>query len=348
MEKAPEFRIVGNASEDAKEQARQEIEKALFNHHETLTTEEIEKLEKLEYPKMKVEKSLIDFANAETNKLLKEYGLSYYNIPEGNYHIVPPDLYNEIARKYSNSSATAFYTRQGIFFNAGLFRANPLYFASSVFHETLHLKGHFSLEVEERNGEVIKTPYREGVSVRPSQKLGNSGKYHEHFRGLHEAIVSTQQKKELPKILGLPVFADEKERLNSDGAKSIRKKVAEAENIPEDDIIWVGKTENEWESVSHPVQREVLDYICSEIQKEFPDRYENSEAVFNEFLKVHFTGRLLGISKSIEQTFGKGNFRQPGNMGTDSESGILCLESLRKARINTLRAGKRSLPKKQL
>jgi len=329
MEKAPEFRIIGGASPEKKEQAKKEVEQALFNQFESISPQDREQLEKLEYPKSEKELAFIDFANKETDELMKEAGMDPYDIPAENYHIVPPELYTKV----HTGTATTAAIKQGIVFNAQYFRDNPVTFGASALHETLHLKGHFSLEVEEEGEKVKKTPYREGVTVRALQRHGFHGKYHRHFDGLHEAIVATQEKKLLGKLLELPELTKEKEWLMSDEAKELRKKVAENEEIPEDDILWVGKKgKNDWASVSYSTQRQVLDYVCTKIQKEFPDQYQSADEVFKEFLKAHFTGQLLPIARLVEKTFGEGSFRLFGNMDHSEESGVLHLESLKKAR----------------
>ena len=99
-----------------------------------------------------------------------------------------------------------------------------------------------------------------------------------------------------------------------------------------------GKGKNDWESVSYFSQRQVLEYVCGEIQKEFPNQYDNADDVFKEFLKSHFNGRLLPVARLVEKTFGEGSFRLLGNMGTDRKSGISHLELLRKARIRHMRS----------
>ena len=165
------------------------------------------------------------------------------------------------------------------------------------------------------------------------QKHGYHGQYHQHFAGLHEAIVSMQEKKLAAKLLDCPELAKEKEWLISDEARAMREKLAKEKDMPEDDIIWIGKNgKDDWETIQYLPHRKVLEYICSEIQKQFPDQYQNTDGVFKEFLNAHFTGRLLPISRLVEKTFGEGSFRTLGNMATNEESGILHLESLKKMR----------------
>jgi len=339
MEKIPEFRIIGGSTEEQKEVVRREKEKALFNHFDSLPPEELAQFKKFEYPKSEKEISLIDFANIETDELMQQAGVEPYDIPLENFHIIPPELYKKAAG--DTGTATTFNSKQGIIFDAQHFRDNPLNFAATALHETLHLKAHFSLEVEqnpEDKNKIETTPYREGVTIRALQKYGHHGQYHAHFNGLHEAIVATQEQKSLPKILNLPEFAEEKEWLQSEEAKELRKKLAKEKNIPEDDIIWVGKKgKNDWEKLSYLQPKRALDYVCSEIQKQFPDKYNSPDEVFKEFLKAHFTGQLLPIARLIEKTFGEGSFRILGNMDASRDSGVMHLESLKKMRMRQIK-----------
>ncbi len=340
MDKSPEFRIVGGASEEKKQEAKKDLEKALFDHFVSLSPEEKERLEKLEYPKSEKEIALIDFANKETNRLREECGLEPYDIQEGNYHIIPPEFYKEVIGEDSNASTS--FSKQGILFNAEHLRDNPVKFGAIALHENLHLKGHVTMEVEEDKDELDKTLFREGVTMRSAQKLGFHGKHHLHFVGLHEAIVTAQEKKSFPKILELPVLKDQREWLMSDGAKELKEKIAKEKEIPMDEFIsvrWLDKEKNKYESAifSYLSQRQTLDYVCQEIQKEFPEQYKTSDDAFKEFLRGHFTGRMLPIARLTEKTFGEGSFRLLGNMKTDNESGVLHLESLKKARLRQKR-----------
>lgn len=345
MEQQPKIRTIGKASTEKQEQAKKEILQALFNHFESLSPEERRELGTLEYPKSKQEIAAINFANKITGKLMKKAGVEPYDIPLENYHIIPPKLY---AKADKGGTAVTYLTRQGILFNAEHYRGNPVYFGSSAIHETLHLKAHFTLEVEEEvkeeveesGGKLLKTPYREGISIRALQRYSYHGRYHEHFSGLHEGIVAEAEKRLLPRLLDLPEFAEEKKWLMSDKAKELKNKIAQEKKIledgilwgvSEDDIIWVSEDGNEWEVFSYPIQREVVNYICREIQQKFPEQYKNADEVFEEFLKAHFTGRLLPIARLIEKTFGKGSFRMLGNMGESRESGVSHLEALKKA-----------------
>jgi hypothetical protein len=344
MKKGPEIRIIGNTSEEKKEQAREKINQALFNHFEILLPDEKELLKKFEYPKSKKEIALINFANEETSQLMREAGIEPYDIPVENIHIIPPELYKKFIN--SNSEAAAFFTNQGILFDAQHFRDNPVYFGAIILHEMLHLKLHSAIEIQEEDEKIKKTIYRTGVIVYPSQKYIRDEKHHRHFVGLHEAIVAETEKRFLKKLLEHPELAEERGWLISDEAKEIKRKIIEEKKILEDDIIWVGKNgKNDWRIVSYLEQRNVLNYICAEIQKQFSNRYKSADDVYKVFLNANFTGKLLTLGRLVEKTFGKGSFRLLGNMDINSESGILHLESLKKARTHQI---KKSLNNKNL
>lgn len=333
VEKGPEFRIVGGASPEKKEEVKKELQKALFNHFESLSPEERKKVAKFEYKKSDEEKGLIDFANQETNRLRQEAGLEPYSIPYENYHLLPSKKYEEV--KLGGSDAMTSYTSQGILLNKENLSSDPTKLGSAFVHETLHLKGHFTGKAKEYGKNIRRTIFREGVSVYGTRR----DELHEHFDGLHEAIVANQEKKSFPKLLDIPFFQKEKEWLVSDEAKKIRKEMAEKMKISEDEFRWVDK-KGGWGTFPFRAQREVLDFVCAEIQKEHSQQYQDKEDVFREFLKSHFTGQLLTIARLVEKTFGEGNFRVLGNMSAKKESAILHMELLRKARVRQLKKEK--------
>ena len=335
MEKGPEIRIVGRASAEKKEQVRREVERALFSHFESLSPREKEQFKKFEYPKSEKELALINFVNEETSRLMREAGIEPYDIPAENYHIIPPELYKKVAG--DDGIAAAFSTRQGIIFDAQYFRDNPVNFGAVALHESLHLKAYFSIEVQEESSKVSKASYREGVVIQALQSHRYHGKYHQHFAGLDEAIVAETEKRLLAKLLDHPELATEKEWLMSDKAMEMRRKLAKERKIPEDDIFWVGEEDNNCKTVPYFQQRNVLNYVCVEIQKQFPNEYQSADDVYKIFLKAHFTGQLLPLGRLVEKTFGEESFRLLGNMDTNSKSGVLHLESLKKARARQTR-----------
>jgi len=324
MEKFPEIRTVGNASPKVKEQIKKEYEELFY------LSETKEKSEK--------ELAIINFVNKETNELMQEVGFIPYNIPENNYIFLESNIYKEI--KEDKNPAAALVDSQKIIFNKEVYSNNPILFGVAAMHETMHLKGHISVEINEKNGNIKDTIYRDGFSVVSAQKHRKLDEYnngfHQHFVGLEDAIVSTVEKKAFSKIIELPILYKEKEWLTSLEATILKEQDAEKYNIPEDEIMWIKKKEGgliETSFFSYYAQRQVLNYVCAEIQKEFPDQYQTSDDVFKEFLKAQFTGQLLSTARLIEKTFGKGSFRTLGDMTADKEKTLMILEKLTTARL---------------
>jgi hypothetical protein len=338
MHEGPEFRIVGSAPEEEKQKVREKYKAKLFDHFNSLKPEEQAELRKSEYPKSPEDLALIDWANEETNRLMVEAGVEPYDVPYENFHIIPSDTFKKIkGDENTTANATTQFSKQGIMFDAKDFRSNPVYFGAVLIHELLHLKGHYSIEVEEKpNGAYSDTSYREGLGIYAAQKLGFHGKFHRHFVGLHEAVVSTQEGKSLQSMLELALLKEEKDRLASEDTVKLKERISKSKKIPVEDILWVGKSESEYETVNYRPQRRVLSYVCVEICKEFHDQFSSSEEVFKEFLNAQFTGKLLPIARLVEKTFGEGSFRLLGNMTT--QNGQLYLESFQKARLHASKA----------
>ena len=292
--------------------------------------EKVKEVVKFERQKSEIENILIDFANKETNELLDNLGINTYSIPRENYHIVPTEVF-EIATGEKNAFAVSDSSLQGILFSSDVFKSNPLYFGSIALHETLHLKSSMSIELNENDDGVEASLFRTGVAVMGSQKSHREGEYKEHFIGLEEAIVATQEKKSFIKILNLPELSKEKDSMTTGYLKELKKYITEKENLSEDEIISID-TDGNYRRFSYLSQRRVLDFVCNEVQKQFSNDYQNAEEVFNEFLKAHFTGQLLPIARLVEKTFGEGSFRILGEMGMTDSSAAVCLESLRDRR----------------
>lgn len=337
MKNEREIRVVGSASIEKKNAEREEVERSLFNHLDSLPPESRKEFNKYEYPKSEKELGILNYVNRLTSQLMEEAGVRPYEIPAENYHIIPPEFYKEV---HGKGLAATFLRPHVIIFDAQHVRANPVAFAATAFHETLHLKAHLSLEVQnagEETGGTNITTYRRGVCVAATQKHERHGRYHQHLQGLGEAIVAETEKRFLGELLDAPELAQEKARLTSDAGSALKKTLSKKEGAPEDDIIWVSEDGDNFVCVPYRPQREVLNYVCDEIHKDASEKYKNSSEVFKEFLKAHFTGELLTIARLVEKTFGEGSFRLLGNMGDEDGSGVLHLEALKKARARLLR-----------
>jgi len=337
MEQGPKIRIVGRASEEKKKQIQSQMDNFLNDSNAYFDRRQIEKFKANERKKSKEEISFIDFANRETSLLMREAGLDPFNIPSENLHIISKSLYKKVSNKEIGPAFSLPEIRT-IILNQSSLKNNPLKMASSILHEMLHAKAYISVE-SHNDGQ---TTSRFGLSVRSAQKEDKEGNKHEHFLGLHEAIVSETEKRLNKKLLDLPELRKYKNWLESEEAKKIKEEVIKEKNIKEEDIFWCEKDTKKCKVFPYPKQRKTFNYVCEEIQKQFPERFQDEEAVYKVFLNAHFTGRLLDLAHLVEDTFGKGSFRVLGNMDGTKSSGILHLETFKKFRVEKIKDEKDS------
>lgn len=324
MEKGPKIRVIGGVPEKEKQQARKRIREALFQHIDSLPPEYKELVEKHEYKKTEKELKIISFANNETCQLMEEAGIEPYNVPPENFHILPPEIYNQlISEIFGKSVASTLITEQGIFLDAQFSKRSPVLFADSVIHELLHLKSHLSLELQKKDNKILENIYRSGVLVSRSLKKIESGETVPYFIGLNEAIITQTEKQILKKLLEQPFLAKEKEDLEL--KRSERKRIAQEKNIPEDDILWISQDQRDCFVFPYFYQRQVLNFISNKIREKFPDQYKTPEHVHKAFLRAQFTGQLLPVARLIEKIFGKGSFKILGAMTHDPQSAIYAL-----------------------
>ena len=334
MRQGPEFRIVGNASADKKTVERTKLEDAFHEHRASLPPEIREELKRLEYPKSEKEIALINFANEETNRQMEEAGVESFDVPVGNHHVVPPESFAKFGRSRLTIATTDTHW-QGIMYNAGEFRSNLVNFGTTAQHETDHLKEYRAFQIDTNDKGALG--YRAGVEVN-SRRAGSSGRKVLHFRGLNEAIIVVQQKKSFARMLDLPVLAEEKKWLASEEALTRRKKLSDEFKVPEDEFVWVGKTDKDPKLFGYYSQRKTLEYVCNEILEQFPKEYQTTDDVFREFQKARYTGDLIRIGRIVEDTFGHGSFRLLGMMTDEApRGGDNTIEALKKKRLRQTR-----------
>ncbi len=330
MEKIPGLRTIGNASDTTKEIAKKQLESKLNNHFASLSEKEKESLAKFEKQKTEDELAVINLINQEINRLRRDFGLDEFVIPEDNYHILDESLYREFFG--SHSTGQAHPKEQGIVMNEEGVRNSLILFAGTAIHESLHLNGHITLEVNEGpSGETLVTPYRQGFSVFSPQKKDYHDEFHSHFHGLHEAVVARQEKESLLRLIENPLFSKDKNRLFSESALILKREIADHTlGLTADEIQDLREDSKHYFPYSYRKHREVLNFVCDKIYEKFPEEFTSQDAVFKLFLKAQFTGQLLDVARLVEGVFGKDSFRRLGDMETTSESAIRTLEALKK------------------
>ncbi len=267
--------------------------------------------------------ALIRFAEDVTNEAMRKAGVKPFEIPLNHYHVLPAEVYE----KHFSGNATTYRYKwsESIFMNADSVNRKVL-FGSITLHELMHVKSHRTLHVIATDTGLEINHRRDGVSV-----ISNKAEEGEFFRGLHEAIVATQEKISFPDMLSIPEMKDDKNFWESSEAATYRQEMSEYTGVPADDFLWVqpvGDTGIEWRQFSYHHHREVLKFICEKIQETYSE-YADWVGVYEEFRNAHFNGDLLKIARLVEDRFGKGSFRILGEMTNDDESAIQCLEKMK-------------------
>jgi hypothetical protein len=336
IEKGPNFKVAGNVEKWNEKFIVGEMKKKLYEGHLlNLSEQEREEFLKNELPKTSEEIKFIRMANEETNKIMKKLGVSPYDIPEKNVHMLKNEFFQKFATKESHIPATVKPNLQAVLCNVGEVRKDRLLSAIMIFHEFVHMKSYLAYDTkveidEKRNAKKIRThTYREGIGVNSPMKKNDEGKGRELFWGLNEAITSHEEKIYLKKLLDDPQFSKEKEHLFSGEVIKSKKLIKEQFGDEEDEICTVDLETNRFFGVGFKNFRRVLEYVCQEIAR---DTKRTTEEIHEEFLKSHFTGNILPIARLVEGSFGKGSFLQLGAMEGDKESAEKTLAELKKRR----------------
>lgn len=283
------------------------------HHYKQIRKHEKRILESLGRKKKPYEKLAIEKANEITNAMLDEFGLTPFDVPERNIHIMPKKLYKEIESD-DDVPAVTFQEQQLIALNAER-TVHPIYRVSIILHEITHLKNFLAIEAHEDLYKSWRRGLKIGTSRRKAERIG----YFEAFSGLDEAVVSEIQKKYLPGLLQQNKFlADEYNWEISKEAHDLKEKAAREEEIDTDEIIWITKDGKDYGSLPYYEERKVLSYIVDRLYKDNADKFDSRDEVMKLFFKSHFDGRLLLIARLIEESFGKGSFRMVGMMDDEN------------------------------
>ncbi len=304
-------RVVGASPELEEKTLRQQAE--IFND------QIFESLKDKERVKTPEEVAMISLANEMTNTLRKHFGLNDFDVPAQNIHIIEKDKWirKEIFDGVYNSQL------QGIALKDK--QESRMEFLATVTHELLHFKSYNALQLaKSKKSEIM--PYRLGLEV-----FSRDGK-ERYFTELNEAMTE-----ELTKRIFITAFDDlqKNQLLKEEIAKS--KKIMEKypdvraksgrylfgpdtfyakSQLPKEvsELLkyFLGKRlpKITVEKFSYPRQRRTLNSIFEKILKKYPDRFANTESVFEFFSKAYVTGNILPIGRLIEDVFGKGSLRK--------------------------------------
>jgi hypothetical protein len=232
--------------------------------------------EGLELEKRERDLYIIRIATEAVEKFAEQFGRkNFVKLPEGNIH-------------YLKEGGVLKYTkgRLGIGSHATVLgqvlvdRRSDLQTAITTFHELWHtLASHTVIQVTTK-GKLDW--YRAGFNL----KTRDAKK--EYFNPIDEALVGLMTKKFFDEVLAKdPSFQDEIERAKTQGQK--------VDTTREEEV-------------------KMLRYIVESIYERNKDTFGSPEDVVTLFYKGQVTGNIMPIARVVENTFGKGSFREFGKI----------------------------------
>lgn len=271
---------------------------------------EQDEIKKFEFIKTREEIDAIDFANKISNQIILTCGIDANNFSEEKIHILSSELKKKITN--SNGAGRADHIRNAIFLNVEKVRnKGNLRFANIVFHEMLHIKSRATFKIK---GETITLKSR-GLEVLPTQDDDIfSG-------GLNEAIVSHYERYFILEALKSDLFKTEKEWLDSNEAKEIKKRISQEKNVSEEEIYIINKN-GSFDTYGYPDHELVLEKITDKIWLDNPNKFKSREDVIMEFFKNMINGDLFSVSWLVKNSFGTKGFEVLKYMTEKRESAM--------------------------
>lgn len=296
-------RVVGGTPREQEEvQARLE---------ERFRSQKFRDFEGLERPKTPEDLQMIEVVNRETDRLRKKYGLPEYRIPTENIHILDAETAKVAPELRGGGFALHL---QGMYV---IDKGSRLHLLSKLFHEAVHFKSFGSVNVEDGG----KRPRRSGLSA------AIEGDEDQAFERLNEAVTE-----ELAKRL---TRANRDDATVADEAAILRRGLAGMSPEQQEEITYIeigerlegDRVEVKRFGAAYPQERQALKMLISKLQERNPQRFRDKDEWLDLFASAMFTGHLLELARTIENTFGQGAFRKLGEQKT-GEDFLKFVESL--------------------
>jgi hypothetical protein len=322
MEKFSPFqKIVGK---DISEKQRNGV---LECGEDTFNNQKFKGLEK-EKEKTAEELEMIDIANKETNKIRQKYGLSDFNVPAKNIHIIdeqdwdknyPSALYRPL-----DQAIVAFELKDA---------PEKIWLMRKIFHEMLHFKSYNAFQlVDSEDGDVKEIcPYRCGLSVCTRDGKG------EFLNSINEAVTEEMTKRFIKGLSENHMFREEIIETKGIIAKYTDMNTFSDKELSDDVVC--AKVENTEidgkkctkvlsHSFSYENERKNLNTLITKLFDRNSDNFKSKEQIFDIFERGVITGNLLPVAKLIDNTFGEGALRQIGKLDDYIEEQEYFIDSL--------------------
>lgn len=311
-------KVVGNLSDKEKLAVLAEKER-LFKRQNNVRLE----LESLS--KTRDQLKIIEEVNEATNALRRKYGLVDFDVSEENVHIASRETWGDI-----NHDGFFVPETQSILLKQ---TSRNTRFAVSTFRAMVQFKSYGALQKLTDTGEI--TQYRSGFVMWPRSRMEilshnpESGGL-QYFQELNDAVVEELTVRYFESHLENPLFKKELEET--------RQTKAHIEGLDNQtlldvyDIRRIPKTNHfDLASFTHKAERKALlisiggsawknffdevfkgGVVPLDVDNMLHDVSARKAPIFDMFIRPMFTGDLLELSRFINKTFGKGEFRKLG------------------------------------
>jgi len=254
------------------------------------------------------ESEIINDILAKLPEFIKEYGGTPLQLKPEHIHVVNPEKLSYMQRRsYKKSGARGGYTPEKQTVEILAVTQSKLIFGICVAHELIHFNSFQSAQYSPEGDRITERVF--GVSE------VSKDEEHIYFDDFNETIteeLAARFEREHFKSIPLLHKALKRKEEMAVGVKW-PEEVSSVEDIM--DII----VKKGWFRTQYGVARRgfleesaKLWEMIKEIQQKNSEKFKTDEDVFRFFTKAYFTGKRLGMARLIENTFGKGSFRELG------------------------------------
>jgi hypothetical protein len=309
-------RVVGKLSEAQRTEALAEAQ-------EHFRDQRFEELEGKERGKTPEELRMIFLANSATNALRRDYGLTNFDWPAANVHVITEEGWPE----HEESLGMFEPMRQAIFVREDPSR-EP--FLATLVHEMLHAKSYAALQAVTEDNPFI-TVYRLGLAV--SSRDGKRTR----FTNLNEAVTEELTKQLSQKLFHDPLFDAEERETRKTLRTHPDMRSGEGELLYTEDTFHAALGRSETAAPPEKIvtrrfvyaeERALLAALTKKLSERLPEQFGSTDAAFEVFVRAMLTGNILPLGKLIDRAFGAGTLRKIGDLDDDVSAQTAFVESL--------------------
>lgn len=293
-------RFVGGTKKDQKEVKKQMDRR--------FREQDYDALKPLEREKTEFEKEAIRIVNEATDALRERYGLSAYEVPEKNIHIIrdTPESRKELGQesahgKFSEMKQTIVSMEQGT-------RMGTLH---GLFHEMVHFKSYASIDVYPDEKAIAGR--RMGLAARDSERNRHD------FVPLNEAVTEELTKRFIRGQEEAHAADADVKNLRTARARYPEEVVEDAYSVTVQGRTEKGGTRLAFTGFGYKEERKALNLLIGKLKERNPEKFRDDEECFDMFAGAMLNGHLLELARAIEGSFGKGKFRELGECKTGEE-----------------------------